>query len=451
MAQDRQGNPITGSAASAAALDAVIWDYYAWTGDILGTLGAAVRDDPGFVLGHTATATILLLGGFRSDHPAVMDALATADAVVAKATAREQAHMAVAKTVTAGQLRDAARLCEHILASHPVDALVLRYATDLYYYLGDANGIRDVVARALPAWRETDPIYGFILGRHAFGLEESGELDRAYEVARRALTINPRDVWATHATAHVHEMRGQPDEGIHFLESTHKDWQAGKWLAVHNGWHLALFLIDAGRGDEVLAKYDVFVQPRLKDNFILDLIDAASLLWRLELTGADVGARWTEVAGIAAARIGEHVLAFNDLHVMLGLAGGKDRAAMAKLLASVDRYLADAKGDNRVVTADVGRALVIGMEAFGGGDDRRAIEALLPVREAVERIGGSQAQRDVVDETLIAAALRAEDWVVARTVLAARMKGRPTPRTLRLRDQVEARFASILQKTGQRA
>ncbi len=275
MSKDRQGLTITGSDASAAALDHVLHDYYAWTGDILGALGAGTRDDPGFILGHAATAKILLLGGFRGDHPAIVETLATADALAAKATARERAHLAIARSIAAGGLRAAAQLSERILADHPTDALALRYATDLYYYLGDSTGIRDVVTRALRFWRESDPVFGFILGRQAFGLEESGDLDQAQAVGQRALAINPRDAWATHAVAHVHEMRGDSEGGIRFRETTRQDWQVGKWLAVHNGWHLALFLIDAGRGDEVLAKYDSFVQPRLKDHLIIDLIDSA--------------------------------------------------------------------------------------------------------------------------------------------------------------------------------
>jgi hypothetical protein len=438
VVKDRQGNPITGSAASAAVLDGVIWDYYAWTGDILGALAGALANEPGFVLGHTATATVLQLGGFRGDHPMVVETLAKSAAAAVNGTPREQAHLAIVRSIAAGELLEAARLCERILDDHPTDALALRYATDLYYYLGDAKGIRDVVGRTLPAWRESDPIFGFILGRHAFGLEESGDLDAAYTVGQRALAINPRDVWATHAVAHVHEMRGQAEQGIAFLEGTHDDWQMGQWLAVHLGWHLALFLIDAGRGAEVPAQYDAFVQPRLKLNFILDLIDAASLLWRLELAGVDVGNRWAEVAAIAAGRIGEHVLAFNDLHVALGTVGAKDRAATTKLIASIDRYLGEGKGDNRAVTADVGRALVMGMEAFGAGDHRRAVATLLPVREAVVRIGGSHAQRDVIDETLLAAAMRAGDWPVARVLLAERVKRRPTPRMLNLQAQVSA-------------
>ena len=431
---------MTGSAASVAALDRVIHDFYAWTGDILGDLDRAVKDDPGFVLGSAAIATILMSGGFRGDHPAVVGALAAARSNAASATARERGHIAIAEAMARGELRAAARLCESVLRDHPRDALALRYATDLYYYIGDSIEIRDTVARVLPLWDESDPIFGFVLGRHAFGLEEAGGLDQAEIVGRRALDLNPEDAWATHAVAHVYEMSGRASEGIGFLEETRQHWSVGKWLSIHNGWHLALFMIDLGRGAEVPARYDSFVQPRLKENFILDLIDAASLLWRLELAGIDVGNRWREVFAVAAARIGEHVLAFNDLHVALGLVGAKDAAATQRLLDSIDRYLAKGQGDNCSVTSDVGRSLVAGVAAFGAADYRRTVELLLPLRHQVIRIGGSHAQREVVDETLIAAAVRSEDWQLAQSLLTEKIAHYPGARSRHLYESLRARL-----------
>lgn len=438
VSKDRQGLTVTGSAASAAALDRVLHDYYAWTGDILGELVAAVAADPGFALGHATIATILNLGGFRGDHPAVASAIAAAKAHAAGVTDRERAHLAIAEDLAAGEMRSAARRCETILLDHPRDALALRYATDLYYYLGDSAAIRDTVARVLPEWDPADPLFGFLLGRYAFGLEEAGELDRAYDVARRALAIHPEDAWATHATAHVFEMSARPADGVRFLEDTHQHWRAGKWIAVHNGWHLAVFLIEAGRGDEVLARYDTFVQPRLKENFILDLIDASSLLWRLELVGIDVGDRWREVATVAAARIGEHVLCFNDLHVACATIGAKDRAATRRLVESVDRFMASGRGDTHAIMGEVGRDLLLAMDAFGAGEWRRTIDLLLPLRHKVVAIGGSHAQRDLVNETLIGAAIKAEDWKLARALLAERAAKRPTARSWRLYGQALA-------------
>ncbi len=433
---------VTGSDASAAALDRVLRDYYAWTGDILGELDRAVKAEPGFALGHATLATILNLGGLRGDHPALAAAIAAAQSYAAGVTARERAHLAVAKDLASGAMRSAARRCEAILLDHPRDALAVRYATDLYYYLGDSAAIRDTVARVLPQWDEADPLFGFVLGRYAFGLEEAGELDRAFAIAQRALTVNPEDVWATHATAHVYEMSARQADGIRFLEDTHNHWKAGKWLSVHNGWHLALFLIEAGRGEEVAARYDTFIQPRLKDNFILDLIDAASLLWRLELAGIEVSGRWREVASVAVGRIGEHVLVFNDLHVACALVGGKDRAAVGRLIESVDRFMTAGAGDTHTIMGEVGRDLIHAMDAFGNGEWRRTVELLLPLRHKIIAIGGSHAQRDLVNETLIAAAIRGEDWKLARALLAERAARRPTARSWRL-------YGEALAQTGE--
>ena len=440
LATDAQGLPVTGESASVAVLDGVIHDFYAWTGDILGDLNRAASEDPGFALGHVATAIILMLGGFRGDHPAVTGAIASAAGQDGSMTPRERGHVVIAEALARGELRDAARSCQAVLLDHPTDALALRYATDLFYYLGDSSGIRDIVASVLPQWREDDPIFGFVLGRYAFGLEESGALGEAEVFGRRALAINPEDAWATHAIAHVFEASGRAEDGRHFLEETRGDWSVGEWLAIHNGWHLALFLIEAGQGDEVLGHYDCFVHPRLKENFVLDLIDASSLLWRLELAGIDVGARWSEVARIAAARIGEHVLAFNDLHVALALVGAKNREAIVRLMESIDLFLGTGKGDNLTITADVGRPLIAGMAAFGEGNWRGTIDTLLPIRHAVVRIGGSHAQRELVDQTLVAAAVRSEDWKLARALLAERVARNPAGRQWTLYRRVLAQL-----------
>ena len=167
---------------------------------------------------------------------------------------------------------------------------------DAYFFLGRSAAIRDCAERVLPAWGRDNPLAGFVLGLYAFGLEETGDLKRAEDFGREALARNPRDAWATHALAHVMETANRHEEGVAFLESTRSNWAHAHFMAHHNGWHLALFLIEQGRFDEVLADYDRFTAPKLADDATLDRIDAASLLWRLELAGVDVGDRWAPVA-----------------------------------------------------------------------------------------------------------------------------------------------------------
>ena len=285
MAKDQQGLPLAGASESAAAFDRAVADYWGLRGDPVGVLKAALAADPSFALGAIAIADLFLIGGFRGDHPEVTNALAAAEAAIGGASERERRHLAAAKAWAAGRAFDGERIWDDILADHPTDALALRLVEDAHFMLGHSLAIRDSVARALPAWERGNPLTSFVLGAYAFGLEESGELGRAEEVGREALAGNPADGWATHALAHVFETANRQEEGIAFLKSTRANWRPAHFMAGHNGWHLGAFLIELGRFDEVVADYDRFAAPKLADDLTLDRVDAASLLWRLELAG----------------------------------------------------------------------------------------------------------------------------------------------------------------------
>jgi tetratricopeptide (TPR) repeat protein len=439
MAKDQQGLTLTGSPDSAAAFDLAIADYYGLTGDPVGILKQALARDPDFALGGVAIAALYMIGGFRGDHPQVVEALRAAEPAVRGATERERRHLAAASAWAHGETSQAVLGWEAILVDHPTDALALRLAEDAYFFLGRSLAIRDCAARVLPAWDRGNPLRSFILGLYAFGLEETGDLKRAEDLSREALTKNPRDAWATHALAHVLETANRQDEGVAFLKSTHADWGGAHFMAGHNGWHLALFLIEQGRFGEVLADYDRFSAPKLAGDATLDRIDAAALLWRLELAGVDVGNRWAPVAEKWMAHVDDHVLAFNDLHGALAAARSPDSGDIGRFRHSLDAYERLGSGDNRHVTAEVGRCLIDGVLAFAGGDAAGAVEAILPVRYEAVRIGGSHAQRDIVNLTLIAAAEQSGQWRLARALLAERAGVRPTARTLAALERARSR------------
>ncbi|WP_448950159.1 tetratricopeptide repeat protein [Labrys neptuniae] len=429
MPKDAQGLEITGSPASAEALDRAVADYYAWKGDPVAVLQEAVDRDPAFTLGHSAIASLLVLNGLRGDHPAVTSALSAGEASIGGAGAREQRHLQAAQAWASGRIVDATGIWEDILVDHPVDALALRFAHDSYFYLGHSLSIRDSVARVLPAWDPQGANYGYVLGQYAFGLEEAGELRHAEEVGRAAIARNAEDGWAVHAVAHVLETESRQAEGIDFLKASRPAWSKAHALSIHNGWHLALYLIEEGRFGEVLGDYDRFVAPRLTGESLLDLVDASALLWRLELAGADVGNRWLPLAERWLDHVDEHVLVFNDLHLALAVARAGDAEGVERLRRSLDAYARDSDGDNKEITVDVGRRLIDGVLAFAQGDYAASIEQILPVRYKVIRIGGSHAQRDLVTQTLIAAAVRAGRTNLARALLAERLAVRPTERT----------------------
>ena len=416
MAKDQQGLTLAGSPTSAEAFDRAVADYFGLTGDPVGILKQALADDQSFVLGWVAVAGLFMIGGFRGDHPEVTGALAAAKAAIRGASSREKMHLAAVSAWSEGRSPDATLAWEAILTDWPTDALALRFGQDAYLFLGRSLSIRDSVARVLPAWDPGNPLTSFLLGAYAFGLEETGELGPAEDVGREALARNPRDAWATHAIAHVMETAGRQEEGIAFLKKTRPDWNSAHFMAGHNGWHLALFLIEEGRFKDVLADYDRFTAPKLADDMTLDRVDAASLLWRLELAGTDVGDRWGPVAQAWMAHVDDHVLAFNDLHCALAAARSPNKDDLGRFRRSLDAYERHGSGHNRLVTAEVGLRFIDGALAYAAGDWRRAIDAILPVRFETFRIGGSHAQRDIINRTLIAAAERVGDRTLANAL-----------------------------------
>ncbi|HEY1941119.1 MAG TPA: tetratricopeptide repeat protein [Roseiarcus sp.] len=431
MAKDQQGLALAGSPASGQAFDRAVADYFALGGDPVGILKRALAEDPAFALGATAIAGLFMIGGFRGDHEEVAGALGAAEAAIGGASARERLHLEAVKALACGRSSQAIRLWEDILVDHPTDALALRFSQDAYFLLGESFAIRDSVARVLPAWERDNPLTSYVLGLYAFGLEETGELVRAEQYGREALARNPGDAWAVHALAHVMETANRQEEGIAFLKASRASWGSAHFMAGHNGWHLAVYLIEEGRFAEVLADYDRFTAKKLADDATLDRVDAASLLWRLELAGVDVGERWEPVARSWMAHVDDHVLAFNDLHLAMAAARSKNPDDVKRLRRSLDDYARFGEGDNRQVTVEVGRSLIEGLLRFADGDYAGAVEAILPVRYRAFRIGGSHAQRDIVNQTLIAAVERAGQWKLARALLAERVALRPTAHTKR--------------------
>jgi tetratricopeptide (TPR) repeat protein len=415
------------SGASDLALGTALAEYLGWVGDPAATLSAAVEADPGFILGHTTIAALNSLGGAKGDAPQVEAALAAAGALANGATPREKLHLAGAKAWAAGDITGAAASWEAALQNDPRDLLALRLAHDTHFYLGASDKLRDVPLSVLPAYDHDPAQRGFVLGMAAFGLEETGDYTRAENLGREAVSLNPADSWAVHAVAHVLEMQDRPDEGVAWLRELEPHWVPAAGLAVHQWWHAALFLIELGRLDEALALYDANIRGN-QSALILDLVDAAALLWRLELLGVDVGARWLELAAVWAQYAEDHVLVFNDLHIAMSFSGAGDHAAADRLTQSVENYATAEHGTNAIVTRNLGLPAIQALLAFRKGDYARTAALLAPIYQHLAPIGGSNAQRDLLIQTLGIAAFKTNDIALARAVAAERKRlktGRP--------------------------
>ena len=334
-----------------------------------------------------------------------------------------EAHESIATMLASGgQWQQACDAWERILLDHPQDLVALQIAHLFDFYRGDARNLHRRVARVLPEWSTQAPLYSFVLGMHAFGLEESNLHPHALEAGQAALEMEARDPWAVHAVTHVHEMQGRFDEGARFLASRSDDWSPDNGFAFHNWWHLALFHLERCDTAAALAVLDERVMPGAE--FALQRIDISALLWRLRLMGVDAGERWRASADAwpEAPEVGYY--AFNDLHAVLSLVG-------AGRLDDVERVIEAARersGEHSTVgamAADVGVPLMLGMLAHGRGRYADAVDSLWAVRDGCHRFGGSHAQRDLVDQTLIDAAIRAGQRQLARHLLNERLLTKP--------------------------
>lgn len=430
MAEMNDYRGVATTVSNADALDKfeqALAQLQSYHGDPVETVDEAIELDPSFVMAQCLRAHCgsAMADGEFSEH--LRESLAAAEKLSDIANERELKHIAALRSWLAGEFKESVDMLESILIDHPRDVLALQIAHLSDFYLGDANNLRDRVARVLPQYDEDTPGYGYALGMYAFGLEECNEYARAEQVGHQALEINRKDVWALHAVAHVLEMQGRQLEGIDLYESRIDDWVPDNGFAVHNWWHLALYYLDLQDYDKVLQIYDDMISG---GTVALEILDASALLWRLHLLGLDVGDRWGTLADKWEEAI-QHTgyYCFNDCHAMMAfVADGRNQQAET-MLAKLE---AGANGDNYSawMARKVGLPVAQAINAYAQERYADAAEGLASVRYTANQFGGSHAQRDLIAQTLIESAIRSGQHTFARALLAERAAKKGTsPRT----------------------
>ena len=422
----------TSSAQALEHFETALTQFHSYTGDPLATMQQALQADPEFALAHLFNAFAMFTTSEQRYLPAVREAIAKASALRAKMNARERDLLDAAELLVEGKWRDASRAFDSILIEYPQDALAIQTAHLMDFFQGDALNLRNRISRVLPRWNEQTPGYSYILGMHAFGLEECNQYPEAERTARRALELQPRDGWAVHAVTHVMEMQGRISEGIEWLQSRESDWAPDNMFAPHNWWHLALFNVDLGNFEVALNLFDQKLMGPQSD-MILVLLDATAMLWRLRLEGVDVGDRFERVADLWKAKLEDEAgyYAFNDVHAMMSFAATGRTGEIVRLRRSMRNAT---KGDqsNASMTRDVGLPLADGLLAFANDRYGEAIQTIEPVRDIAGRFGGSHAQRDLLTLTMIEASIRVGDQRRARHYIGERQTHKPTAWSERL-------------------
>lgn len=398
--------------ASAAALEhyeTVLAGHQCFIGEPVRGLRTALADSPDFVMARVFLGYLHAAGTDAATLPIALEHHAAALGLAAND--RETGHVTALGHMARGEIAAAARVLADVSTAWPRDALALQIGQLLDFLRGDSRMLRDRIGAALPHWTPDMPGYHAVLGLHAFGLEETGHYAAAEATGRRAIELEPRNGWAQHAVAHVMEMQNRREEGVAWMREDLSRWTGDSYFQVHNWWHLALFHLGLGDTDAVLALYDDPIRGA-RSELAYDMVDASALLWRLHLMGVDVGDRWSELAARWEPAVAESLYAFNDAHAAMAFVGAGRTDAIGALREAQARAIATG-GDNAAFV-EIGEPVVRGLAAFGEGDWRAALAALQPVRDVAYRFGGSHAQRDVIDLTLVEAARRAgESGLVA--------------------------------------
>lgn len=430
---DRYGNVLTApEPAAVSTYDQAVDALVRFADDVGERWEATVTDWPGFAMGQIGRAYLCCLSSEQGDAARARDIL-TLVGGPERLTAREQLHLRAAAAYAAGDLHGAREILARLSVAHPRDVLALVVGHQLDFFCGDAWALRDRIGRTLLSWRGDDPMLGFVLGMHAFGLEECGQYERAEDVGQQALAHNRDDVWAIHAVVHTYEMRGRVDQGLAFMDGRRDDWARGNFFVVHNAWHEALFRLEAGDVDGALAVYDTAIHHDGSGPVALELLDAASLLWRLHLDGVELPTRWPPLAQAWAAALREPWYVFNDVHAVMAHVAAGDLESARRIEARLAAYAGEdhAAEANLPMTVEVGLPVTSALVAFAEGRYDDTIALLHPVRGRLARFGGSHAQRDVFARTLLEAAFRAGALDLARALISERLAVNPDSRFAR--------------------
>lgn len=423
MLKDRYGNAVsTHSEAALAHYNEALGLIHLYRGDPVAALDAALSEDPDFGSAWAARAALLVQqidGAYGDEIERSLRAGAAA-----RLNDRERAHLAAAKDWAEGRFHDGIIRQARIAQDNPRDVLAVQFAHVGCLLVGMPGELRDWPLQALRAFSRGEDGYGVLLGMAAFGMEECGDYFRAEAFGREAVNLDPRDGWAVHAVAHVHEMRGDLDAGIPWLADSAGQWSPDNGFAFHNWWHLALLYLDAGNMREVLRLYDERIRPDPHSQVILEAHDASAALWRLYLEGVDVGERFAPLASAWERTADDGFYAFNDLHALMAFIGaGRDDLA-GRILKSL-RRAAVGDGDNGYMSRAIGLPLAEGFIAFGAGHYAEAVEKILSARGIAQRFGGSHAQRDILTLTALHAAIRGGMQETAEALAHERVQHKP--------------------------
>ncbi|MBL6454962.1 tetratricopeptide repeat protein [Belnapia sp. T6] len=434
MFKDAQGLPLTAASAEAASgYDHSLNGFLLYRADTAQRLKAAMTVDPEAPMLQVMKGSFAMLTNNRSLVPVARDAAVQAGQLAALGTAREKAHVAALSAWVEGDMTRALAAWTGILAENPHDLLALRLHHYNAFWRGRPDMMLAAVQGVLPRWGADQPGYGNVLACQSFAHEECGLFIVAEAAGRAAVALNPADLWATHAVAHVMEMQGRRGEGIAWTTGLEQHWEGGNNLTHHLWWHRALFHLERGETGQVLELYDRRFRnlespvTQVMPDLAMDMQNAISMLFRLKLQGVDGGRRWEELADKAEARIGDCQSGFTLPHWMMALTATGRFGAAERMLEAIRAHAGSNSAANAPAIGRYALPICDAVLRHARGDYAGAVAVMRPTLGGMHLLGGSHAQQDLLEQFFLDSAMRAGLAEDARMLLE-RVAGRhPVP------------------------
>jgi Tfp pilus assembly protein PilF len=434
---DRYGLPLSTSseAAAAAYREGVDLMFSAWPG-AAEALDAAIAADPDFALGQIARARHHFI---YADVKAAQEKAANARELVGRnGTAREKSHVETLALGLEGQAAKSLSLALSHLDEWPRDAMILSLpmgAFGLFAFSGMADHDQARVDLCERHARHYGDDWFFLVNR-GWSHTENGNVGHGRALTQRGFEGRRANGNAVHALAHAMFEDGSGDDAEQLISEWLPSYHRSGLLHGHISWHQALVALERGDAERALAIYADRVQPKVTTAPPLNSVtDGASLLWRCLAYGHAVPKdMWDDAAAHAEQSFPRAGVPFADMHMALVAAATGNHTALAQRVADLEKRLADGKLAPGPVVPAICRAVL----AFADGDYKACVRTLEPVAAEVVRIGGSHAQREIVEDTLLVAFMKGGEPAKARALLDRRLHRRPSPRDARWREAVTA-------------
>jgi Tfp pilus assembly protein PilF len=425
--EDRYGLPISTSSSTAADAyrEGIDLMLSAWPGAER-AFDVAIEADEDFALAHAARARMHLI--YADMQPAQAKAAKARERVARNGTEREKSHVEILALTTEGQPVKALELALAHLDRWPRDATILALplgAFGLFAFSGMAN--HDQARVDLCERHKTH--YGndwWFLTNFGWAHTENNNVGVGRGITQRGFDQRRENANAVHALLHAMFEDGSIADAEELVADWLPIYDCSGLLYGHVSWHHALLALEKGETDTAAAIYSERLQPAVTKAAPLNaMTDGVSLLWRLQASGHSVQNNLSaDLAGYAERWFPRTGNAFAEVHMAMLAALTGNRAALEKRIAELDARNSNGKLPAGSVVPDVCRAV----QAFADADYRHCVTILEPAAAEVVRIGGSHAQREMIEDTLLIALMKSGEAAKAHGLLNRRLHRRPSAR-----------------------